>query len=110
MRVLKLFEDLFISCLEVLVRLGTKEKLLVRTENSSSVNVWLERLCIMFFLYWEVYILMDMVINFPNEDLCWFCEKRTFIDVGVYMCFNGGCRIEGYFFCFSFEENIYRIF
>ena len=86
MRVLKLFEDLFISCLEVLVGLGTKEKLLVRTENSSSVNVWLERLCIMFFLYWEVYILMDMVINFPNEDLCWFCEKRTFIDVGVW-CF-----------------------
>ena len=48
---------------------GTKDKLLVRTENSSSVNVSLERLCIMLLLYWEVYVLMDLVVNLWNEDL-----------------------------------------
>ena len=55
---------------------GTKDKLLVRTENSSSVNVSLERLCIMLLLYWEVYVLMDLVVNFRNEDLHWFSGKR----------------------------------
>ena len=52
------------------------DKLLVRTENSSSVNVSLERLCIMLLLYWEVYVLMDLVVNFRNEDLSWFSGKR----------------------------------
>ena len=33
---------------------GTKDKPLVRTENSSLVNVSSERLCILFLLYWEV--------------------------------------------------------
>ena len=64
--------------------MGTRDKPLVRTENSSSVNVWLERLCIMFLLYWEVYILINLVVNLRNEDLRWFCGKRTFIDGGVY--------------------------
>ena len=67
-RVLKLFQDLFVSCLKLLVGVGTKEKPLVRTENSSSVNVWLERLCIMVLLYWKVYVLMDLVVNFRNGD------------------------------------------
>ena len=39
MRVLNLFEDLFVSCLNVLLRMGTKDSPLVRTDNSSSVNV-----------------------------------------------------------------------
>ena len=38
MRVLNLFQDFFVSCLNVLVVVGTKDKPLVRTENSSSVN------------------------------------------------------------------------
>ena len=67
-RVLNLFQDLFVSCLKLLMGVGTKEKPLVRTENSSSVNVWLERLCIMFLLYWEVYALIDLVVNFRNGD------------------------------------------
>ena len=69
---------------------GTKDKPLVSTENSSLVNVCSERLCILFLLYWEVYVLMDLVVNLRNEDLHWFCGKRTFIDGGVYMRFNGG--------------------
>ena len=44
MGVLNLFQDLFISCLKVLlVGVGTKNKPLVRTENSSSVNMWCDR-------------------------------------------------------------------
>ena len=39
MRVLNLFQDLFVSCLKVLLRMGTKDSPLVRTDNSSSVNV-----------------------------------------------------------------------
>ena len=70
--------------------LRTKDKPLVRTENSSSVNVWLERLCIMFLLYWEVYDFIDLVVNLLNEDLHWFCGKWTFIDGGLYMRFCGG--------------------
>ena len=69
MRVLNLFQDLLISCLKILVGLETKDKSLLRTKNSSSVNVWLERLCIMFLLYWEVYVSMDLVVNLWNEDL-----------------------------------------
>ena len=68
---------------------GTKDKPLARTENSSSVNVWLERLRIMFLLYWEVYVLKDLVMNFRNEDLHWFCGKRTFIEGAAYMRFHG---------------------
>ena len=70
--------------------MGTKDKPLVRTENSSSVNVWSERLRIMFLLYWEVYVLMDLVVNLWNEDLHWFCGKKTFIDGGVYVRFSEG--------------------
>ena len=36
-RVLNLFQDLFVSCLKLLMGVGTKEKPLVRTENPSSV-------------------------------------------------------------------------
>ena len=39
MRVLNLFQDLFVSCLKVFVEVGTKDKPLVRTDNSSSVNM-----------------------------------------------------------------------
>ena len=89
MRFLKLFQDLFVSCLKVFVGVGTKDKPLVRTDNSSSVNMWSERLCIMFLLYWEVYALMELAVNLRNEDLHWFSGKRTF-DGGVYMRFNRG--------------------
>ena len=37
--VLNLFQHLFVSFLKVLVGVGRKDKPLVRTENSSSVNV-----------------------------------------------------------------------
>ena len=39
MRVLNLFQDLFVPCLKVFVGMGTKDKPLVRTDNSSSVNM-----------------------------------------------------------------------
>ena len=54
-----------------------------------------ERLCIMFLLYWEVHVLMELVVNLQNEDLYWFSGKRTVIDSGVYMRFNGcvGSRV-----------------
>ena len=42
--VLKLPKDLFFSCFKVLVGIGTKDKPFVRTDNSSSIKVWLERL------------------------------------------------------------------
>ena len=67
----------------------TKDKPLVRTENSSSVIVWLERLFVMYLLYWKVYVLIDLVMNLHNDDLYWFFGKKTFIDGGVYMHFNG---------------------
>ena len=66
------------------------DKSFVTTEDSSSINLWLERLCIMFLLYWEAYILMDLVVNLQDGDLDWFCRKTTFIDGGVYMRFSGG--------------------
>ena len=49
----------------------------------------------MFLLYWEVFVLMELVVNLRNEDLQWFSAKRTFIDGGVYMRFSGdvGSRI-----------------
>ena len=49
----------------------------------------------MFLLYWEVYALMELDVNLRNEDLHWFSGKRTFIDGGVYMRFNGsvGSRV-----------------
>ena len=90
MYVLNSLRNLYVFCLKVLVGVGTKDKPLVRTENSSSVDVWSERLCIMFLLCWEVYVLMELVLNLQNEDLDWFSVKRTFIDGGVYMQFNGG--------------------
>ena len=39
MHALNLFRDLFVSCLQLLVAVGTKDKTLMRTENSSSVNL-----------------------------------------------------------------------
>ena len=66
MYVLNLFQDLFICCLKILVWMETKDKLLVRTGNSSSVIVWLERL---FVMYWKVYVSMDLVMNLQNDDL-----------------------------------------
>ena len=39
MRVLNLLQDLFVFCLKVLVWVGTKNKPLVRTDNSSSFNM-----------------------------------------------------------------------
>ena len=44
----------------------------------------------MFLLYWEVYVLMELVIKLRNEGLRWFSGKTTFIDGGVYMHFSGG--------------------
>ena len=44
MSVLNLRKDLFLFCLTVLVGVGTKDKPLMRTEISSSVNVWSESL------------------------------------------------------------------
>ena len=69
---------------------GTKDKPLVRTESSSSVKVWLEK-CFLnhVFWYWKVYVLMIAAVDFPDEDLHWFCGKRTLID-GVYMRLHGG--------------------
>ena len=69
MRVLNLLEDLFVSCLKVLAGVGANEKPLVRTDNSSSVNIWSERLCIMFLLYLEVYVLMELAVNLQNQNL-----------------------------------------
>ena len=88
MRVLSLLQDLFISCLKVLVGLRTRDKPLLRTENSFLV-VWSERLCTMFLLYWEVYVLMALIINFWNENLHCFWERVLLLMV-VYVCFNGG--------------------
>ena len=68
MCVLNLSQHLIVSFLKVLVVVGTKDKPLVRTKDSSSVNVD-QRLCIMFLLYWEVYVLIELVLNFQNEDL-----------------------------------------
>ena len=68
MRVLNLSQHLIVSFLKVLVIVGTKDKPLVRTKDSSSVNVD-QRLCIMFLLYWEVYVLIELVLNLQNEDL-----------------------------------------
>ena len=50
----------------------------------------------MFLLYWAVYALMELDVNLRNEDLHWFSGKRTFIDGGVYMRFNGsvGSRVD----------------
>ena len=43
-----------------------------------------------FLFYWEVYILMDLAVNFVNEDWHWFFWKMTLTDGGVYMRLNGG--------------------
>ena len=37
----------------------------------------------MILLYWEVYVLMVVALNFL--DLHWFCGRRTLIDGGVLM-------------------------
>ena len=44
----------------------------------------------MFLLYWKVYVLMVVAVNFLNEVLYCFCGMRTLIDSGVYMRLNGG--------------------
>ena len=69
------------------------DKSFVTTEDSSSINLWLERLCIMFLLYWEAYVLMDLVVNLWDSDLDWFYRKTNFIDGGVYMRFSGGAGL-----------------
>ena len=69
---------------------ATNDKPLVRTDNSSSVKMGSERLCIMLLLYWEVYVLMELAVNLRNRDLHWFSGKRSFTDGGVDMRFNGG--------------------
>ena len=43
----------------------------------------------MFLLCWEVYVLMQFIVNLQNEYLHWFSGKRAFIDGGVYMRFSG---------------------
>ena len=88
MRVLSLLQDLFISCLKVLVGLRTRDKPLLRTENLFLV-LWSERLFTMFLLYWEVYVLMGLIINFRNENLHCFWERVLLLMV-VYVCFNRG--------------------
>ena len=37
-----------------------------------------------------MYALIELAANVRNENLHWFSGKRTFIDGGVYMRFNGG--------------------
>ena len=44
----------------------------------------------MFLLYWELHVLIELVLNLGNEELHWFNEERTFIDGCVYMGFSGG--------------------
>ena len=44
----------------------------------------------MLLLYWKVYVLMVVPVSLLNEDLHWFCRKRTLIDGGLYMRFTGG--------------------
>ena len=78
MCVLNLPKDISISCLKILVEVGTKDKPLVRTENSSSVKLW-----IMYLLYWEGYVLEVVTMNFMIKDLYLFCGKKTLIDGGV---------------------------
>ena len=90
MRVSNLFQDLFLSCLKVFVGVGTKDKPLVRSDNSSLANMSSERLCIMLLLYWEVYVLMELAVNLRNKDLHWFSGKRAFIDGSVYIRFDSG--------------------
>ena len=34
----------------------------------------------MFLFYWEMYDLIELIINLRNEDLHWFSGKRTFVD------------------------------
>ena len=89
MQVLNLFQDLFVSCLKVFVGVRTKDKLSVRTDNLSSVNMWSQRFCIMFLFHWEAYALMELAVNLRNEDLHRFSGMRTFVDGGVYTRFNG---------------------
>ena len=47
----------------------------------------------MFFLYWEVYVLMELAVNLQNDLQNRFAlvkGKRTLIDGDVYIRFNGG--------------------
>ena len=73
--------------------LGKRDKPLMKTDISLSVKVWSERLWIMFLLYWEVYDLIVVAVNFLNEDMHWFWGKRTLIDDGVYIRLNGGVTL-----------------
>ena len=89
MRILNLFQDLFISFLKVLVGVQTKDKPAVRIDDPSSVNLWSDKLYIIFLLYWEMYLLMELAMNLQNEGFHWFSGKRTFIDSGMYMRYKG---------------------
>ena len=69
MSVLNLRKDLFLFCLTVLVGVGTKDKPLMRTEISSSVNVWSESLRTIFCCTGGgMYVLMDLVVHLQSED------------------------------------------
>ena len=39
----------------------------------------------MFLLYWEVYVLVVVAVNFLNEDLYWFCGKKTSTVGGIHI-------------------------
>ena len=70
---------------------GTMDQVLVRTENYSLVKVWLERLWIMFWLYWEVYVLLINVgssirIVCMGKQLSWWV---------VYICVVMGWKLQG---------------
>ena len=43
-----------------------------------------------FLLYWKVYVLMELAVNFVNEDWHCFFWKRTLTDGGVYVRLSGG--------------------
>ena len=77
-----------------------KNKSLVRTEKSWSVNVWSERLCIMFLLCWEVYVLMDIFRKFSESDFALVLLEEDFYWWWCIYAFEWGCRLKDYFFPF----------
>ena len=52
---------------------------------SFSVNEWLQRLCIKFLLYWELHVLVDLVVNIRNE-ICIGFVRRGLLLMVVYIC------------------------
>ena len=39
----------------------------------------------MFLLFWEVYVLVVVAVNFLNEDLHWFCGRKTSTVGGIHI-------------------------